>query len=67
VRGALTLLPQTGAPDDVYAEVQAQFSDEEIAALTFQIVATNGWNRLAAGLRTPVGDYVSPFRSHTHA
>jgi alkylhydroperoxidase family enzyme len=44
----------------VYAQVQAQFSPEEIAALTFQIVAINGWNRLAAGLRSPVGDYVSP-------
>jgi AhpD family alkylhydroperoxidase len=60
---ALTLLPQTGAPDDVYEEVEAQFSPEEIAALTFQIVAINGWNRLSVGLRTPVGDYVSPFHS----
>jgi AhpD family alkylhydroperoxidase len=59
---ALTLLPQSGAPDDVFAEVEAQFSTEEIAALTFQIVAINSWNRLAVGLRTPVGDYVSPFR-----
>lgn len=57
---ALTLLPQTGAPDDVYAELEAQLSPEEIAALTVQIVAINGWNRLAVGLRTPVGDYVSP-------
>ena len=58
---ALTLLPQSGAPDDVFAALQGQFSDDEIAALTFQIVAINGWNRLAVGLRTPVGDYVSPF------
>jgi AhpD family alkylhydroperoxidase len=59
---ALTLLPQTAAPDEVFAEVKQQFSDEEIAALTFQIVTINGWNRLAVGLRSPVGDYVSPFR-----
>ena len=59
---ALTLLPETGAPDDVYGALEQQFSPEEIAALTFQIVAINGWNRLAVGLRTPVGDYVSPFR-----
>jgi AhpD family alkylhydroperoxidase len=64
---ALTLLAQTGAPDDVYAEVEAHFSTEEIAALTYQIVAINGWNRLAVGLRAPVGDYVSPFREHSHA
>lgn len=60
---ALTLLPQSGAPDDVFAEVAAQFSPEEIAALTFQVVAINGWNRLAVGLRTPVGDYVSPLHA----
>jgi len=58
---ALTLLPQTGAPDEIYAEMEAQFSPEEIAALTFQIVAINGWNRLAVGLRKPVGDYAPPF------
>jgi AhpD family alkylhydroperoxidase len=60
---SLTLLPQNDAPDDVYAEVEAQFSPQEIAALTYQIVAINGWNRLAVGLRAPVGDYVSPFPS----
>ena len=62
---ALTALPQTGAPDDVFADLEAQFSPEEIAALTFQIVAINGWNRLAVGLRSPVGGYVSPYESST--
>ena len=57
---ALTLLPQTGAPDDVYAEVERAFEPEEIVALTLAIVAINGWNRFAVGLRSPVGDYVSP-------
>ena len=64
---ALTLLPQTGAPDHVYAEVQAQFSADEIAALTYQVVAINGWNRLAVGLRAPVGDYVSQFGPRSEA
>ena len=32
----------------------AEFSEEEIAALTFAIVAINGWNRLAVGLGTDV-------------
>ncbi len=58
---ALTLLPEKGAPDDVYAELESQFSTEEIAALTFAIVAINSWNRLAVGLRSPVGHYVSPY------
>jgi AhpD family alkylhydroperoxidase len=64
---SLTLLPETGAPDDVFAEVDAEFSAEEISALTFQIVAINGWNRLAVGMRSPVGDYVSPFRADANA
>jgi AhpD family alkylhydroperoxidase len=64
---SLTLLPQTGAPDEVFEELRQQVSDEEIAALTFQIVTINGWNRLAVGLRTPVGDYVSPFRERSSA
>ena len=58
---SLTLLPQTAAPDDVYAEVAAQFAEEEIVALTLAIVAINGWNRFAVGLRSPVGDYVSRY------
>ncbi len=51
---ALTELPRTGAPDEDYAGVQAAFSPDEIAALTFAIVAINGWNRLAVGLRSDV-------------
>ncbi len=51
---ALTDLPRTGAPDEIYAAVEAEFSSEEIAALTFAIVAINGWNRLAVGLRSDV-------------
>lgn len=58
---ALTLLPQTGAPDEVYAQVGEQLGEEEIVALTLAIVAINGWNRFAVGLRSPVGDYVSPY------
>jgi AhpD family alkylhydroperoxidase len=51
---ALTELPRTGAPDDVYAAVEAVFSAGEVAALTFAIAAINGWNRLAVGLRSDV-------------
>jgi len=58
---ALTLLPQTGAPDDAYAAVRGAFDDEEIVALTLAIVAINGWNRFAVGFRSPVGGYVSPY------
>lgn len=56
---SLTLLSETGAPDNVYTELTAHFSPEEIVALTLQVVAINGWNRLAVGFRAPVGTYVS--------
>ncbi len=51
---ALTELPRTGAPDEVYAALEVQFSPPEIAALTFAVVAINSWNRLAVGLRADV-------------
>lgn len=48
---ALTLLPQTGAPDRDYAELAAHFSESERVKLSLLIVAINGWNRLAVGFR----------------
>jgi AhpD family alkylhydroperoxidase len=48
---ALTFLPQTRAPDDVYGELKAQFSGEEQVKLTLLIVAINGWNRINVGFR----------------
>ena len=59
---SLTLLPETGAPDDVYEELSKHFSEEESVALTLAVVAINGWNRLAVGMRSAVGDYRSPRR-----
>jgi AhpD family alkylhydroperoxidase len=50
---ALTLLPETGAPDDVYAHVAAQFSEPEIVGLTLAIGAINVWNRFGVGFRLP--------------
>lgn len=54
---ALTMLPQAGAPDGVYESVKEAFTEPEVVALTLAIVAINGWNRFAVGLRTPVGSY----------
>lgn len=56
---ALTLLPETGAPDEVYAALERAFTPQERVALTLAIVAINGWNRFSVGFRRPVGDYVS--------
>lgn len=49
---ALTLLPQTGAPDTAYAPLKAVFSEEEISKITVAIGLINVWNRMAVGLRT---------------
>jgi AhpD family alkylhydroperoxidase len=48
---ALTLVSQTHAPDDVYRDVQAQFTEQEQVTLTLLIVAINGWNRIQVGFR----------------
>jgi AhpD family alkylhydroperoxidase len=48
---ALTLLPQTHAPDDLYQALQEQFTAEEQVTLTLLIVAINGWNRVQVGFR----------------
>lgn len=53
----LTLLSETHAPDDVYALLAEQFSEEEQVKLTLLIAAINSWNRIAVGFRSvhPVG------------
>jgi AhpD family alkylhydroperoxidase len=56
---AVTLLPESGAPDDVYDALRPVFSEEEIVALTLAISLINVWNRLSVGFRRPAGDYVS--------
>jgi alkylhydroperoxidase family enzyme len=48
---ALTLVSVTHAPDDVYRDVQAQFTEQEQVTLTLMIVAINGWNRIQVGFR----------------
>ena len=48
---SLTRISQTGAPDEVYEKAENLFSPKEIMALTFAIVAINGWNRLALLVR----------------
>jgi AhpD family alkylhydroperoxidase len=54
---ALTRVGDTHAPDDVYDELKPHFTEAEIVALTFAIVAINAWNRLAIGFRAPAGTY----------
>jgi AhpD family alkylhydroperoxidase len=48
---AVTLISETHAPDDVYSEVRAHFSEAETVNLTMLIATINSWNRLAISFR----------------
>ncbi|MFW7340934.1 carboxymuconolactone decarboxylase family protein [Pollutimonas sp. H1-120] len=52
---SLTLVAETHVPDEVWNIVRPHFSDQELADLTLLIVAINGWNRFAVGLRKMPG------------
>lgn len=49
---ALTLLPETNAPDEDYAALQAHFLPEEQVKLTMLISIINAWNRFGVGFRS---------------
>ena len=48
---SVTLIAEARTPDDVYAQVRAQFSEEETVNLTMLIATINAWNRLAIAFR----------------
>ena len=48
---SLTLVHETGVPDDVYEQAHAQFSDKELVDLTLIISTMNAWNRIAISFR----------------
>jgi alkylhydroperoxidase family enzyme len=48
---AVTLISETHAPDDVYEEVRAQFSETETVNLTMLVATINAWNRIAISFR----------------
>ena len=54
---AVTRVADTHVPDDVYEEVRPHFTEEELLALTFEVVVINGWNRLAVSSRAVAGTY----------
>ncbi|HEV2566113.1 MAG TPA: carboxymuconolactone decarboxylase family protein, partial [Microvirga sp.] len=49
---ALTLVSDTHAPDEDYAELSRHFTPAEQVNLTLLIGAINAWNRLAIGFRS---------------
>jgi AhpD family alkylhydroperoxidase len=57
---AVTQVSSSHVPDSVYEAVKPHFTEEELVALTFAVVAINGWNRLAISFRAVPGTYKSP-------
>lgn len=49
---ALTMLPDTAAPDADYSQLSQHFSPEEQVQLTLAITVINSWNRIAVGFRS---------------
>ena len=49
---AITLISQTGAPDEDYNAMREFFTEAQIAGYTLALVAINGWNRLVLTART---------------
>jgi AhpD family alkylhydroperoxidase len=49
---AVTLVADSHVPRAVYDAAAAVFSEEELGALLWQIIAINSWNRLSIALRS---------------
>ncbi len=54
---AVTRVGDTHVPDEIYRQATAQFSDDELVALTMGVVVINSWNRIAIAFRAPAGSY----------
>ena len=57
---AVTLIAETHAPDDLYEDVRAHFSESETVNLTMLIGSINAWNRIAISFRA-----IHPVRAKT--
>lgn len=53
----LTLIAGKDVPDELYARVRKEFTEEELMLLTLAVVQINGWNRFAMSFRPSVGSY----------
>jgi len=56
---AVTLLAESGVPDELYEAARAVFNEREIISLTMAVIAINSWNRINVAFRTEAGRYVS--------
>jgi len=54
---AVTRIAGGDVPDEVYQQVRAQFSEEEIVDLTLAVTTINSYNRFNIAFRTTAGYY----------
>jgi AhpD family alkylhydroperoxidase len=59
----VTLISLDHVPDEVYEQVRAHFTEEELANLTLVIATINAWNRFAVSFRSVPGRY-KPAQRH---
>ncbi len=59
---AVTLVAGGQVDDLVYDAVKPDFSEKELADLTFAVATINAWNRLAISARTEPGKYESKLK-----
>jgi AhpD family alkylhydroperoxidase len=57
---AVTKVREGHVPDEVFEATRQHFSEQEMADLTFAVVAINGWNRLSIAFRVVPGTYQVP-------
>lgn len=50
---SVTLVAETGIPDEDFEAVRAQYSETEVAELTAVICTINVWNRISVASRSP--------------
>lgn len=53
-------IPAKDPSDEDFASLQAQFSDAEIAELSYAIAVIKGWNLLNVSLRNPIPEKPAP-------
>lgn len=58
---ALTRLAPHGVADDTYAQVRAQFSEDELVYLTYMVMVINAWNRASIAFQSVPGSQDKAF------
>jgi AhpD family alkylhydroperoxidase len=53
---ALTRIAPNGIPDELYAEMREQFSEQELSALILRVAGINAWNRVSVAVRSTPGE-----------